>query len=73
MTLQRRIQRLEDAGGGAESCEECGGPPKPGDCVEYEIVWKDVPELSDADDPGPTHCPGCSRQLVYEVSWGEQT
>ncbi len=72
MTLRRRLQRLERAGGGGEPCEECGGPPKPGERVEYEVVWEDLTELSDADDTFPEYCPECGQQLVFTVRWNDQ-
>ena len=70
MSLEKRVGRLEDEGGG-EPCSECGGPLKPGERVEYEITWEDAPELSDADDPGPEYCPACGRPLVITLTWGD--
>ena len=68
MSLEKRVGRLEDEGGG-EPCSECGGPLKPGERVE--IVWVDAPELPGADDPGPEHCWKCGRQLVITLTWGD--
>ncbi len=71
MSLEKRIGRLEDEAGGGEPCEECGGPTKPGERVEYEVVWEDMSELSDSNHLGQDYCPECGRQLVFAVTWGD--
>jgi hypothetical protein len=64
--LKRRLKRLEEGTGQAESCPECGHAS--GEPIEYDVTW--------IDDGGkleePQFCQTCGEQLVYVVRWDDK-
>lgn len=65
--IDRRIEALERIYQG-EPCPECGF--EAGDLLDWEVVWEDDAEAPEVDE-GPEFCPGCGRQLIYTVVWGD--
>jgi hypothetical protein len=64
--LKRRLKRLEEGSGQAESCLECGHVS--GGPTQYDVTW--------IDDGGKLEeqefCETLGEQLGYVVRWGDK-
>jgi hypothetical protein len=68
-TIERRVAALEESAGGGGKCPECGGGGGDDDNRPYEVEWVDA---GGPDDRGE-FCETCGRQLVYVITWGDET
>jgi len=69
-SLQRRVTRLEEAGGGGGECPGCGGDGGDdfGPSDTYEIVWVNPGGPEDREE----FCEACGRQLAFVITWGDE-
>jgi bacterioferritin-associated ferredoxin len=69
LSIEHRVQKLEEEIGSGEPCLECGhvpGQPFASDTIDFDIRGIDEPLGVDE------FCGACGRQLVFVVRWGKR-
>jgi hypothetical protein len=70
--IQRRVAALEAFASDGGKCPRCGWGGGDGDFGPhdtYELVWVDP----DGPDDREEFCEACDRQLVYVLTWGDDS
>jgi hypothetical protein len=67
-SIQRRVERLEEAAGAGVECPRCGWSAGDGENDTYELIFIDPGSPEDRKE----YCEACGRQLVIVLSWGDE-